>query len=102
MMDELRDYRFYKSDYVHPSPEAAAYIWSRFQSLAFEASTLGIMAEIEKVGRASWHRPRFPDAPAHRAFVQQQLRCISNLEARLPGLDFSEERARLSGGGSRQ
>lgn len=101
MMDELRDYRFYKSDYVHPSAEATAYIWSRFRGLAFEERAVGLMAEVEMVVKASRHRPRFPNTPAHRAFVQQQLRRISDLEAQHPGLDFSEERARLSLNGNK-
>lgn len=95
MMDELRDYRFYKTDYVHPSEEAVDYIWSCFASVAFEESTLDQLNAVEAVVRASEHRSLFPTSSAHQTFVRQQLSRIEQLETHLPQADFSLERERL-------
>ncbi|MCR9053723.1 MAG: GSCFA domain-containing protein [Phaeodactylibacter xiamenensis] len=95
MMDELRDYRFYKTDFVHPSEEAVDYIWSCFASVAFEESTQEQLEAVEAIVRASEHRPLFPASAAHQAFVRQQLQRIAQLEVHLPQADFSPERERL-------
>lgn len=95
MMDELRDYRFYKTDYVHPSEEAVDYIWSCFASVAFAEATMEQINAVGAIVRASAHRPLFPASAAHQAFVRQQLEQIRVLEAALPGVDFAPEREGL-------
>lgn len=57
MNDDLRDYRFYDSDMVHPSPEAVDYIWRKFQDRYLSAKSQTILAEGEKVTRRLNHRP---------------------------------------------
>jgi hypothetical protein len=96
LMDELRDYRFYARDRVHPSEEAVDYVWGQFASIAFEAPTQALMKQVAAVARASQHRPLHPESSAHQAFVQQQLVKISELEAQHPNMDFSAERQRLT------
>ena len=56
VLDELRDYRFYAEDMVHPTAQAADYIWERFQDFAVPASDRPRIAEAEKAWRASQHR----------------------------------------------
>lgn len=57
LLDELRDYRFYAEDMVHPSPVAVDYIWKRFCEWAFDARALERITTAEKAFRQSLHRP---------------------------------------------
>ena len=57
MMDELRDYRFYADDLVHPSAAAVQYIWERFLESFVSPSDLPQIAENEKAARIASHRP---------------------------------------------
>lgn len=57
MMDELRDYRFYAEDMVHPTSQAADYIWERFQDFALRDGDRERLLENEKAFRRSLHRP---------------------------------------------
>ena len=57
VLDELRDYRFYAEDMVHPTAQAAGYIWERFLDFAVPASYRSGIVEAEKAWRASQHRP---------------------------------------------
>ena len=95
MMDELRDYRYYKTDYVHPSDEAVDYIWSCFSSVAFQEATTAQINAVEAVVRASEHQPLFPASAEHQAFLRLQLDRIRKLEVALPGADFTLEQSRL-------
>ncbi len=95
LLDELRDYRFYARDRVHPSAEAVDYIWERFSGLCFPEETQLLMREIEKVVRASEHRPLHPGSEAHQAFVARQRLRLQELAQRYPDIDFSREWERL-------
>ena len=57
VMDELRDYRFYAEDMVHPSAQTESYIWERFLGFAVPAGCHAAVAQAEKEHRASLHRP---------------------------------------------
>ena len=57
LLDELRDYRFYAEDMVHPSAQAAEYIWQRFKEFAVPENEIGTVAANEKAFRSSCHRP---------------------------------------------
>ena len=56
MMDELRDYRFYADDMIHPSAKAVEYIWQRFQDTYFDNRTKDVVAKAEKAWRQHQHR----------------------------------------------
>ena len=56
MMDELRDYRFYADDMIHPSTQAVEYIWQRFQDTYFDNKTKEVVAKVTKEWRQSQHR----------------------------------------------
>ena len=60
MMDELRDYRFYAQDLVHPNDQAADYIWEKFSSCFIPDSETEYMKAAEKLYRAGQHRPLHP------------------------------------------
>ena len=69
--DELRDYRFYAPDLLHPSETATDYVWERFRSWAFSAELCDFADEREALLRAEAHRPLHPGSEAHRRFLEQ-------------------------------
>lgn len=69
MMDELRDYRFYAEDMVHPNDIAVNYIWSRVKDSYLDSSTLQMISEFEKLKRDLSHRPFNPESKEHKQFL---------------------------------
>ena len=87
LTDDLRDYRFYADDLVHPSPQAVAYIWEKFSAAALTPAAQALLPEVEAIAAAAAHRPRDPHSAAHRDFCRRMLERI----AALPGVDFHAE-----------
>lgn len=92
VLDELRDYRFYAEDMVHPSDVAIQYVWERFASLCFPEETLQIIEESENIRRALAHKPFRPDSEEHKRFLGQIVLKIDRLNGKYPYLDFQKER----------
>jgi hypothetical protein len=69
-MDELRDYRFYASDMLHPSDVAVDYIWSRFSETYFDELTTRMKKEFEQLAADLSHRPLHPDSEEYKAFLK--------------------------------
>jgi hypothetical protein len=88
MMDELRDYRFYASDMLHPSEVAVEYIWEKFVQAAVSEEAYPTMAEVKKLLAAKAHQPFHADTPEHRAFVSAQQQSVLRLKQRYPHLDW--------------
>lgn len=86
MMDELRDYRFYASDMVHPSEQAIDYIWERFAASCFGKETKDIMREVEQIRVALAHRPFNADSDEYRRFHKQTLLRKMDLMQRYPNI----------------
>lgn len=89
-MDELRDYRFYASDMVHPSETAIDFIWEKYSSLFIESPVLRLWTEAAKITRAMSHRisgGKREIAP----FAETMLLRISDLKAKAPFLNLSME-----------
>ena len=80
MMDELRDYRFYADDMLHPSPMAVDYIWEQFQQAFFDKKTIGFIEEFEKLNRILHHRPLDASNEAHQQLVAQTKEQIKELK----------------------
>ena len=79
--DELRDYRFYAPDMLHPSQQAVDYIWERFVAIVFSDSTREYLREWKPVKEALAHRPFNPDSDAYRSFLartMEQKKCLSD------------------------
>lgn len=68
MMDELRDYRFYGADMLHPSGTAVEYIFERFKAGFIEESCYPLMKEAIRLTKAMQHRPLFPESGEYEAF----------------------------------
>jgi hypothetical protein len=88
MMDDLRDYRFYADDLVHPTPMAISYIAEKFFATALSPSATTTKAKVEEIVRAAHHRPKNPKSEAYKAFCTSQLRAIEQLKS----VDLSEEK----------
>ena len=86
MVDELRDYRFYKEDKIHPSDWAINYIWTKFKTAFFEEDTMNLEKTIEKIYTASQHRPILPDSKAHKKFITKQMNQINRIVEKYPFL----------------
>lgn len=70
LMDELRDYRFYASDMLHPSDVAVEYIWSKFSESVFSDETLQLMKKLEQLAADRAHRPLHPLSPEYALFKE--------------------------------
>ncbi len=88
MMDELRDYRFYKEDMVHPSALAVTYIWERFVEVYFSSANLSTMEEVEKIQRRLEHRAFNENSEAHQKFLSLLQFKIQDLKVRFPHMQF--------------
>lgn len=95
LMDDLRDYRFYDTDLVHPSTMAIDYIWEFFSQTWITETGRQLANQVEKIRRAVDHRPISPSSPAHQAFIQKQLETIQQLQNNHKYLDFKEETRKL-------
>ncbi len=79
MMDDLRDYRFYKDDLIHPTAFAENYIWERFQETYFDKATLEFAKEWKAILSALEHRPFNPQSDEHQRFIKRQLDKLKEL-----------------------
>lgn len=68
LMDDLRDYRFYSNDLIHPSDQALQYIWDNFSNTFFNHDTLKINEEIDELRKSLNHRPFFEHTDAYVKF----------------------------------
>ena len=92
VMDELRDYRFYADDMTHPSRMAIDYIWERFGEVAFSDKTKALNERIERIIKASEHRPFNRNGQEYKAFCRTQREKISQLESEHPSVCMAKEK----------
>jgi hypothetical protein len=86
MMDDLRDYRFYKSDLIHPNELAVDYIWEKFVETWIKPSAAKLMQEAQSIQRALEHRPIQVESKEHQNFREKTEKQILELEAKHPEL----------------
>ncbi len=91
LLDDLRDYRFYETDMLHPSAQAIDYIWEQFAATWIDPKSRKLFQSIEKIKKAAQHRPFQPNTTAHQKFIQKNIESIQCLIAQNPTIDFSEE-----------
>ena len=91
LMDELRDYRFYADDMLHPSQLAVDYMWECFCEVCFDAVTRKIMQDWEKIRKGLEHRPFDVQSDAYQCFLSQILLKIEALKEKFPYLDVQNE-----------
>jgi GSCFA family len=79
MMDDLRDYRFYKSDMLHPSKEAEEYIWQKFSECYFDDATQQFLAKWKEIRSALAHKAFHPTSKEHQTFLKTTLKKVMEL-----------------------
>lgn len=88
VMDELRDYRFYAQDLLHPNAVAIDYIWERFCESNSSEAAQQVMQEVESIQKGMAHRPFHPDSTSHSKFLQKLKEKSAQLEAQFPFMKF--------------
>jgi len=81
MLDDLREYRFYNSDMLHPNETAINYIWEQFQLVWVDEKVATIMNEVESIQRGLAHKPFNPNSEQHQQFLvalQQNITSLKN------------------------
>lgn len=79
LLDDLRDYRFYGRDLLHPSEEAEDYVWQKFSQTYFKEETRGFIMEWGTIRRALAHRPFNPESAAHQQFIRKTIQKLEGL-----------------------
>lgn len=91
MMDELRDYRFYASDMIHPSDTAIEFLWNRFRQFCISKSSNEFIERYERIIAARAHRIMFPGTAAAKEFANSQIRTLDALKDGFPLIDLSAD-----------
>lgn len=84
LLDELRDYRFYKEDMVHPTEQAVRYIWERFTDFAIDPKEKPAMQAAAELKQMLQHRPLFPENEAFKKFELLREKRINELKRSFP------------------
>ena len=87
VLDELRDYRWFKEDMLHPSEQAVDYVWQRLQDAHFRPADDGVRRQVRQLRAAATHRVGRPGSAAARAFAAAQREAVARLLAEHPHLE---------------
>jgi hypothetical protein len=90
IMDDLRDYRFFAEDLVHPNYQATQYVWEKFSAACIDEESRVFMERISKINNAMQHRPRQPESGQHQAFLQKMYHETLALKELAPFLELDE------------
>ncbi len=91
LLDELRDYRFYEDDMLHPNKLAIRYIWEKFSEVYFVQETKDMNRELQSIIQAKNHKPFNPNSKSHLKFRKTSLNKINDMKARFPYLNLDDE-----------
>ncbi|MEO6733144.1 MAG: GSCFA domain-containing protein [Ferruginibacter sp.] len=91
IIDDLRDYRFYAEDMVHPNYAATNYVWEKFVATFIDEPAQKLMKEINIINAAKHHKPFHPASQQHKRFLQVNLEKINQLQKQYPYINFDEE-----------
>lgn len=95
VLDDLRDYRFYAEDMIHPNDIAINYIWEKFEKMFFDEETLQIADKWSKIRKAISHKPFNEDTLEYQHFLKQTLLKIKDFSAKYPYIYSENERQTL-------
>ena len=87
-MDDLRDYRFYGEDLLHPGTAGVQYVWKKFADCYFSEQAHQISKRVEKIEKDKSHIPLNPESDTHKGFLERVDKKISALQNEYPGLDL--------------
>ncbi|CAA0246114.1 conserved hypothetical protein [Tenacibaculum maritimum] len=88
MMDELRDYRFYKEDMIHPNNTAINHIWEKFSATWISEESKKIMQQIDAIQKGLAHRPFNPKSEQHQQFLKKLYKKKETLQQAFPFIQF--------------
>ena len=91
MMDDLRDYRFYDRDKIHPSEEAVEYISHKFSDQYFDQDTKSFIEKWNTIRQAMEHRPYHPHSLAHQHFLKELLHKLEEMKGTVPVVEEIEK-----------
>ncbi len=91
VIDDLRDYRFYAEDMVHPNYAATNYVWEKFISTCIDEPAQLLMKEINSINAAKSHKPFNSASEQHKKFLQINLEKTLQLQKQHPYINFEEE-----------
>ncbi len=97
VVDDLRDYRFYAEDLVHPNDLAKHYVWEKFKVAAIDEKTREAMKQVDRLTAAMSHRPLHPETQDHLRFLSVYFQITKQLSQEFPFIDFSKELRYFSG-----
>jgi hypothetical protein len=90
VMDELRDYRFFAADLIHPNALAIAYIWERFTRYGINSESYPVMKEVAGLKRALQHRPQHENTQAWAQFQFQLSQKVTDFKQKFPEVKLPE------------
>ena len=96
VIDELRDYRFYKDDLVHPTNMAVNYVWEKFVNCYFDDDTQTLIEAVQKIKLAANHKPFNFESKEHQLFISKQISLMNDLSKKHNFLDFKAEVEQIS------
>ena len=91
IMDDLRDYRFFAEDLVHPNYAATNYVWEKFLAAVTDESSQDLLKEINEINAAANHKSFNPSSEAHKNFLRKNLERLKKLQVLHPYLQFDNE-----------
>ena len=95
VVDELRDYRFFNRDLVHPNDFAIDYVWDKFKEVYCDERTKTLINKVDKIRQAVAHRPFDYNSEGHQQFINSQLDAMDELIKKHPFLDFTREKEQI-------
>ncbi len=91
VIDDLRDYRFYAEDMVHPNYAATNYVWQKFMATCIDEPAQQLMQEINEINAAINHKPFNPSSAAHKDFKLKYRNIIQTMQQKHPYLNLTEQ-----------
>jgi len=88
MMDELRDYRYYAEDMLHPNETAVNYIWERFREVWITSESIQTMEAVDEIQKGLIHKPFNPESEQHKLFLKKLQLQINALKQEFPHISF--------------
>jgi hypothetical protein len=88
MMDDLRDYRFYADDMIHPNSLAINYIWAKFKNSFIQPDSFIVMKKVEEIQKVLQHKSFNPTSPAHINLMNKTHQKILDLQEKYPWMNF--------------
>ena len=91
LMDDLRDYRYYEQDMLHPNSQAIDYIWNKFSDTYFTKETKELITKITSLRKAIEHRPFNTNSADYSKFIAQHIALCTQLQKEYPWIDLQQE-----------